>query len=83
MSPRAKRKLTLNCSLMRLNQPWAGSPGGDKIPTKIGSGRVEIEIRMAYPDFRTNLDRVEITVLKIPGTKSGKIEIFLYFSRHF
>ena len=59
---------------------------GDKIPTKIGSGRVEIEIGMAYPDFPTNRDRVgmaypdfptnrdrvEITVLEFPGQNRGK-----------
>jgi hypothetical protein len=36
------------------NQPWAGCPGGDKIPTKVGSGRVEIGIGMTFhpdPDF--------------------------------
>ena len=57
---------------------------GDKIPTKIGSGRVEIgmaypdfptnrdRVGMAYPDFPTNRDRVEITVLEFPGQNRGK-----------
>ena len=45
---------------------------GDNISTKVGSGRVEIEIGMAYPDFPTNRDRVEITVLEFPGQNRGK-----------
>ena len=67
-------------------QPCARYLEGDKIPTKIGSGRVEIEIGMAYPDFPTNRDRVgmaypdfptnrdrvEITVLEFPGQNRGK-----------
>ena len=37
----------------------------------VGSGRVEIG--MAYPDFPTNRDRVEITVLEFPGQNRGKL----------
>ena len=51
------------------------------------SGRVKIEIGMAYPDLSQNWDRVEITVLKFPGLfpsflgqkhreESGSISIF-------
>ena len=78
---------------MYAEQPCARYLEGDKIPTKIGSGRVEIEIGMAYPDFPTNRDRVgmaypdfptnrdrvEITVLEFPGQNRGKSRFSLSF----
>ena len=44
---------SLKNGCLATKQPWAGCPGGDKIPTKVGSGRVEIGIGMTfYPDRR-------------------------------
>ena len=40
---------------MSTNQPWAGSPEGDKIPTKIGTGQDEIWSgleNLIDPDFK-------------------------------
>ena len=56
---------------------------GDSISTKIRSGRVAIEINNAHLDLSQHLGRVGITVLKFPGQKLGKIEIFFDFSRCF
>ena len=40
-----------DCWLLTAGQPWARYLVGDNISTKIGSGRVEIEIREASPIF--------------------------------
>ena len=51
-------------------QPWVRYLEGDNISTKIGSGRVEIEIRMAIPTFW----QIGIGEVNPSFPRSGKIE---------
>ena len=56
---------------------------GDKVPTKIGSGRVKMEIGEASPTFLTNPDRDwggQPDILKF-RVNSGRVEIGLDLSR--
>ena len=67
------------------HQAWAGYPEGDKIPTKIGTGRVEIGIGMTfYPDLsgfieigmnqgKSRVGDIEIRI-ETSRDASGKIE---------